>query len=225
MTTALRDDADLTGRARIRDAAFRLFARDGVAATSMRAVAKEAGTSPALVVHHFGSKEQLVGAVDQYVIASFHAALASVSFDPNALSFEAGSAFAQVIGGDPTVRQYLRRALLEEQPSSTALIDDLFDLIAAGLGALDEAGALRDDSDAMWRPYQVLFIVLGPLLLEPLLQRHFDGHAFDNDLLMRRTASNHDVFARGLLASGVSRRARSRNPKRPPRPSGSSSTA
>jgi AcrR family transcriptional regulator len=46
-----------------RDALLRvaaaLFARDGFAATSVRAIAKEAGVDPTLVIRHFGSKEGL----------------------------------------------------------------------------------------------------------------------------------------------------------------------
>ena len=56
-------DADKTARARIRDAAIRRFARDGVAATSLKAIAADAGVSPPLVVHHFGSKAGLREAV------------------------------------------------------------------------------------------------------------------------------------------------------------------
>src|SRR3712207_8086528 len=58
-TTLFRSSADddLTGRARIRDAAIRRFAVDGFG-TSVRAIAADAGVSPGLVIHHFGSKEQ-----------------------------------------------------------------------------------------------------------------------------------------------------------------------
>ena len=40
-------------------AARRLFARQGYAGTSVRAIAAEAGADPALVIRHFGSKERL----------------------------------------------------------------------------------------------------------------------------------------------------------------------
>ena len=59
---------DLTARARIREAAFRLFAAHGVEGTSLRAIAEEAGTSAALVMHHFGSKVGLVRAVDDAAV-------------------------------------------------------------------------------------------------------------------------------------------------------------
>jgi AcrR family transcriptional regulator len=43
----------------IRAAAERLFARQGYAATSVRDIAASAGVDAALVIRHFGSKEQL----------------------------------------------------------------------------------------------------------------------------------------------------------------------
>jgi AcrR family transcriptional regulator len=58
---------DLTGRARIRDAAIRRFGADGFGA-SVRAIAADAGVSPGLVIHHFGSKDALRAACDEHVL-------------------------------------------------------------------------------------------------------------------------------------------------------------
>jgi AcrR family transcriptional regulator len=57
---------DLTARARIRDAAVRLFGERGIEAASIRDIAAEAGVSSGLVRHHFGSKEELRAACDTY---------------------------------------------------------------------------------------------------------------------------------------------------------------
>ncbi len=59
--------ADLTARARIRDAAVRRFGTDGFGAT-VRQIAADAGVSPALVIHHFASKDGLRHACDEYVV-------------------------------------------------------------------------------------------------------------------------------------------------------------
>ncbi|MFT4569565.1 MAG: AcrR family transcriptional regulator [Hyphomicrobiaceae bacterium] len=48
---------------RILDAAERLFAQRGFAATSLRTIISEAGVNLAAVHYHFGSKEALIGAV------------------------------------------------------------------------------------------------------------------------------------------------------------------
>src|SRR5882757_1491295 len=58
--------ADLTASARIRDAAIDQFAQHGFA-VGLRSIAEAAGVSAALVIHHFGSKEGLRKACDDYV--------------------------------------------------------------------------------------------------------------------------------------------------------------
>ncbi|OBH16282.1 TetR/AcrR family transcriptional regulator [Mycolicibacter terrae] len=58
--------ADLTATAKIRDAAIDQFGRHGFG-VSIRAIAEAAGVSAALVIHHFGSKDGLRAACDEYV--------------------------------------------------------------------------------------------------------------------------------------------------------------
>jgi TetR/AcrR family transcriptional regulator, regulator of cefoperazone and chloramphenicol sensitivity len=201
MAAALPDD--LTARARIREAAFRRFAAHGVEGTSLRAIADDAGTSAALVVHHFGSKQGLVRAVDDAAVATFRAALDDVSTDqaPDAISADFGLVFERIIGGDPVMRAYLRRALLQDEPASTALLDEMLDVTRMGLETLARAGGVRPDSDPQWRPYQALFVALGSMLLEPVLQRELDGHAFDPEVVRSRSAANLDFFTHGMLSS------------------------
>lgn len=58
--------ADLTAAARIRDAAIDQFGEHGFG-VGVRAIAEAAGVSAALVIHHFGSKEGLRKACDDYI--------------------------------------------------------------------------------------------------------------------------------------------------------------
>ncbi|BCQ08170.1 TetR family transcriptional regulator [Mycobacterium heckeshornense] len=58
--------ADLTAAARIRDAAIEQFGEHGFD-VGLRRIAEAAGVSAALVIHHFGSKEGLRKACDEYV--------------------------------------------------------------------------------------------------------------------------------------------------------------
>ena len=52
---------------------MRLFAQRGAAAVTIREVAAEAGVSPSLVIHHYGSKEGLREAVDNRALALVNA--------------------------------------------------------------------------------------------------------------------------------------------------------
>ncbi|MGZ8803657.1 MAG: TetR family transcriptional regulator, partial [Mycobacterium sp.] len=62
----MRSADDFTATARIRDAAIELFGRDGFA-VGVRAIATAAGVSPGLVNHHFGSKQGLRKACDDFI--------------------------------------------------------------------------------------------------------------------------------------------------------------
>jgi AcrR family transcriptional regulator len=62
----MRSVDDLTAAARIRDAAIAQFGQHGFG-TSVRAIAAAAGVSPGLVIHHFGSKDNLRRACDEYI--------------------------------------------------------------------------------------------------------------------------------------------------------------
>lgn len=71
MDTARREsDPDLTGRARIRDAATQVFAERGVKGATIELIAAAAGVSTGLIRHHFGSKEGLRTACDNHAIGT-----------------------------------------------------------------------------------------------------------------------------------------------------------
>lgn len=62
----MRSADDLTAAARIRDAAIERFGQHGFG-VGLRSIAEAAGVSAALVIHHFGSKDGLRKACDDYV--------------------------------------------------------------------------------------------------------------------------------------------------------------
>ena len=64
--------ADLTTRAKIRNAAIAIFAEEGFDA-SFRSIAKRVGVSPGLITHHFGSKERLRAECDAEVLRQYTA--------------------------------------------------------------------------------------------------------------------------------------------------------
>jgi TetR/AcrR family transcriptional regulator, regulator of cefoperazone and chloramphenicol sensitivity len=116
---------DLTARARIRDAALRLFADRGIDATTVRDIAKEAGVSAGLLRHHFGAKEDLRDACDRYALdqlmrikerAVLEGELSNPAFMP---------------AMHPTVvllMRYLTRSMVNGSPAAAALFDRMVDL-------------------------------------------------------------------------------------------------
>lgn len=198
--------SDLTARARLRMAALRLFADNGFAATSTRAIATEAGVSHSLLRHHYGSKDGLRRAVDDDVLDAFDRALAegdSPGDDDRMPAF--GAATSRLFGSDELRRNYVRRSLLEGGAAGGELFARLLDgarTQMAHLGA-DTAEATRPDDDAtsdrLWAPYQVLFLVLGPALLEPVMRPSLARPVFAPEVLHDRSAANQRLLARGML--------------------------
>lgn len=118
----MRSASDLTARARIRDATLPRFGADGIAGTSIRAVAADAAVSPALVVHHFGSKDGLRRACDEHVLDTIR------SGGGADIEGEADiGALAEVLQAATPVRRYLARALLDGTDSASALFAEIVD--------------------------------------------------------------------------------------------------
>lgn len=197
------EKSDLTGRARLRAAALELFAERGFEATSTRAVAAAAGVSPALVTRHFGSKDGLRAEVDRYVLERIGGELAGV--DPaDGLLESLGSVSARLFGADPVLRGYLRQVLLEDGEASAELFGRLLSGARAELERLSAVhgtpggGGGADDA---WAPFQLLCLILGPLLLERVMQPNLDDPMFAPDVLRHRSAANQRLLLRGFYGS------------------------
>ena len=204
-------DSDLSARTKIRETALSLFGTEGFA-VSLRTIADAAGCSPGLVVHHFGNKDGLRESVDQSVMDTLFKRFEAIPSELPAdeLSRTMGDVFSDVIGASPAVRQYIRRSLLEATPASQTIFDELLALIEKSLGHMQRAGGMRESSDPQWRPYQLLFVMLGTLLLEPAIQSHFDQSLYEPDLRHKRTAANYDLLSHGMFRSSTGA-----TPKRP----------
>ena len=110
--------SDLTARARIRDAAIELFADRGIEGATIRDIAQKAGVSSGLLRHHFGSKEGLRDACDEYVLGEL------IGLGTRFTEFQT------VDGITPeTQRQqrYITRSVLDGSPAGSALFDRLIE--------------------------------------------------------------------------------------------------
>lgn len=127
---------DRTTSARIRDAAIVRFPIDGISGTTIRSIAAEAGVSPGLVIHHFGTKEGLRSACDEYVV---HRVMDTKRDALVNRSYRQPGGVAELYQlAEPTLR-YLAWALSIGGATSSRIFDEL----------LDEAeGLLIDGRDA-----------------------------------------------------------------------------
>ncbi|KIE25421.1 hypothetical protein LK08_19115 [Streptomyces sp. MUSC 125] len=165
---------DLTTPAKIRDAAMALFAERGYAAASIRDIASAAGVSPSLIVHHFGTKARLRGAVDSRAVAVVMDVLDQAAGAAGASSADGATAamagmFATALRDEGMVVSYLRRMLIEGGGPAQALFGQLLVATEAELSALVERGIVRPTSDPRWRAAFLLVNDLAALVLDDLV--------------------------------------------------------
>jgi TetR/AcrR family transcriptional regulator, regulator of cefoperazone and chloramphenicol sensitivity len=117
-----RSPEDLTARARIRDAALVQFAERGVKGATIKSIAEQAGVSPGLVQHHFGTKDNLREACDASVIEMFRrrttrGAMSGEITKPDFI--------AELYDASPPLLRYLARAAVDGGPAAAAVLDEL----------------------------------------------------------------------------------------------------
>ena len=147
-------DGDLTARATIRNAALRLFADRGPDAVTVREIATQAGVSPALVLHHFGSKDGLRAEVDAFAARAFDAIFEAMPTEELAELLTGGSArgslaeaFARGFPPGSPLPAYLRRLFLTNNPAAAALFGRWYAATRRLLDVMVEMGVARPSED------------------------------------------------------------------------------
>ncbi|WP_329445037.1 TetR/AcrR family transcriptional regulator [Streptomyces canus] len=149
---------DLTGRARLRETALELFAERG--SRRPRPGRWRPVSCRPWLTRHFGSKEGLRAAVDEYVLDRITEQLRDLDPDKGLMA-SLGEVSAHVFGADPVLRGYLQHVLLEDSVASS----ELFGRLLAGSRAEVErlSGAYGEQGpDDEWAPLQMLCLILGP---------------------------------------------------------------
>lgn len=209
--------SDLTGRARIRNAALRQFAEHGFAVTTMRDVAAAAGVSPALVQHHFGTKDGLREACDTYALAAYidiakHGVTRGELPDGHHIGQE-----------NSWLVRYLALALVEDSPAATAIFDAL-------VAVTEDYLRTRDGRTTDLHAQAVVLTAMR--LGVTVLHRHV-GHALDTDVFAEKGVARVSLATLDLLAPGLVDTDRAESwradltdlPQRSEQPAGPSETA
>jgi TetR/AcrR family transcriptional regulator, regulator of cefoperazone and chloramphenicol sensitivity len=196
----MRSVDDLTATARIRDAAIEQFGQHGFD-VGLRAIAKAAGVSAGLVIHHFGSKEGLRKACDELVAETIRTAKTESvqNSDPAAW-------FAQMaeIESFAPLMAYLVRSLQTGGDLAKSLwrtmIANAEEYIEEGV----KAGTIKPSRDPKARARFLAINNGGGLLL--YLQLHDDPtnlravlHDYAQDMLM----PSLEVYTNGLMTDST----------------------
>ncbi len=160
--------ADRTTRARIRDAAIARFPQDGFAGTTVRDIAADAGVSPALVIHHFGSKSRLREACDHHVIEVLGETKRQALHDG---TYRQGGTLAALYQVMEPITRYLAWALGSGGESSQRIFDELLEDVIGQLRELEADGLMSPMRDRHRQAATLLVMQLGPLVLHEHFSR------------------------------------------------------
>lgn len=193
MRSAAADDRST--RARIRDAAIALFGRDGYERTSVRAVARAAGVSPALVIHHFGSKDGLRAECTRAIADEF------LGRKDDLLKPDAAATMQQWLSDIEQFRprlDYLARLLLEDSPAADELFDAILDATARMHREHVAAGAMRPGADPEATAIVLTLYGIAPIIAQRQLARALGEDALGTAGIRRLTVPILELFTHGL---------------------------
>lgn len=189
---------DLTGRARLRDAAIEAFAAQGFD-ESLRAIASRAQVTAGLVRHHFGSKKALRAECDATVLERYR------RLKEESLQAEPKQVFNQLPGSREggVLLLYILRSAREGAPAGRQFTEQL---IEEALVLLDQAvsrGLIVPSRDEPARARFLILQSLGALVLYFALNPPQDPEDFTTvmqDYYAHVALPTLELFTEGLFA-------------------------
>ena len=174
MSDVPRPATDASAKARIRDAALRLYAAKGQA-TSLREVAREACVAPGLVAHHYGGKEGLREAVEEHVVDRIRESLETVPLQGSAAQIgrRRDAAVAALLRDDAVLAAYVGREYLA-QGGEGRLIERFVDLSLEQVRSVRAHGVGNPEVDEGRQAVAVLVRQFAHVLLEPVVARMWE---------------------------------------------------
>ncbi len=182
---------DLTARARIREAALKHFADDGYEGATIRAIARSAGVSPGLLRHHYGSKEALRRACDDYVFETLHRLNAELLEDPGA-----GAASRQA---SRRFGRYVARSLADGSASATPIFEEMVAMTEQWLARAD---VVRPDPPTIGRRVRATLVTamaMGIPLLHDHVSREIGADIFEPEGDQLLAVALLDIYSHQLL--------------------------
>jgi TetR/AcrR family transcriptional regulator len=184
-------------RAAVLDAAERLFAEEGFAATSVRDISTASGISHPLIHHHFGSKEELYAAVKRRLVEGYARRFPRAARSVNRpVSVRAEMRRIMTFLGDsPMLLRLCLRTRLERDKQVWPGEPDMLDTLRRRIAVSQERGLIRDDLD----PTHLSLMLLGLVAFWVENRDHFAerfGSDVDERAYLRQAIA---LFERGVF--------------------------
>jgi AcrR family transcriptional regulator len=179
---------------------------------TVRDIAAAAGVSPALVLHHYGSKQGLRQAIDEHVAGAFDDMLVMAANDPSQLDLSdepaAATTFAELmlacLPPDSPIPAYLRRLLLSGDETGRILFRRWYQASVAMIERFIAAGTVKPTTDL---PVRAAFLMINDLAIV-LLRDHLADVLGEDPLspagIRRWSRDVVDAYVNGVFAMAPS---------------------
>jgi AcrR family transcriptional regulator len=182
---------DLTARARIREAALKHFAEEGYERATIRRIAQSASVSPGLLRHHYGSKEALRNACDDYVVEILHGLNAQLLEDPSISIVDRPA--SQIVG------RYVTRALADGSVTVGVIFDEMVTMTEQWLSRADQVRPDPPAIDPRIRAALITAMKVGIPLLHDHVSRVLGTDMFEPEGEQLVALALIDIYSHRLL--------------------------
>jgi AcrR family transcriptional regulator len=182
-------------RAQLIEVATSAFARDGIAATSLRAIAKEAGVSPALVVHHFGSREKLI---EDCIIKALGLWVSEKQEFVDVSLSTALSKWQGAIAEHGVKLQFFRQVLVAGGEPANILFSRMVKESEMMIRAQMDKGQMREAENIPDLALLMTLHGLAPLIMQDQVNNHLGGNFLEPELGARLAGANLEIYRRGI---------------------------
>ena len=183
-------------RDRLLDVALEEFANNGIDATPLRAVAKSAGVTPALLNYYFGNREQLLDTLVAErigpLISSHWPPLEQSETDPHVLIGGFVMRVADTVRANPWLPKLWAREVfsnhgLLRQRLLDSIIGALAPRIVWAIADAQRNGQLNPNLDPRLVLVSLIGLTLFPLATQPMWRNLLDANDIDTDTIVRHT--------------------------------------
>ena len=184
----------IDSKERLIEVAIEVLAREGFASASLRMIAIEAGVSPALLVHHFGSRQKLIE-------EAIEAALGEWMESKDELTEIAGASLSDAIAQWPAAAQdgktkleFFKQVMLAGGKPAEHLFHQMQLESRTRLEHFTKSGMMREIHDIDTAATLLAAYALAPLLLSGPMSKHLGAEFTDPKISERLAASSLELF-------------------------------
>ncbi|MEY4990089.1 MAG: hypothetical protein RIS08_315 [Actinomycetota bacterium] len=189
---------------RLIDIATKAFSESGFAATSLRSIAKLAGVSPALLVHHFGSRD---GLIEQCIMRGLGLWVAEKQGFVDVSLSTALAQWQGAIDKHGPKLQFFRQVLLSGGPAADMLFRRMVQEAEIMIRTEQSKGKMRKTENVADLALIMTLHGLAPLVLQEQVNSYLGGSFQDPVLGGRLAAANLEIYRKGIYKSDKKKKA------------------